>query len=96
VEVEISTGKPYSDEKNDGYFIRHFDDSLKNNELIWHRDKKNRQITVLNGDDWKFQYDNSLPFVLNIGDIICVPAEIYHRLIKGTTALSLKIEEIEE
>lgn len=94
--MEVSIGNPYSDIQNDDLFIRYFDDQLNDNELIWHRDKRNREVTVLEGMNWKFQYDNSLPFVLNVGDIIRVPAETYHRLIKGTTALSLKIKEIEE
>lgn len=94
--MEVSIGNPYSDIQNDDLFIRYFDDQLNDNELIWHRDKRNREVTVLEGMNWKFQYDNSLPFVLKVGDIIRVPAETYHRLIKGTTALSLKIKEIEE
>jgi quercetin dioxygenase-like cupin family protein len=96
VVVEVFTGKPYNDILNEGYFIRNFDNLLNSDELIWHRDKKNREVTVLEGNNWKFQYDNCLPFVLFKGDTIRVPAEIYHRLIKGTTALSLKIKEIEE
>lgn len=85
---------PYNDVQKNNFFIRTFDENLIDHELIWHRDKKNREITVLNGMNWKFQYDNSLPFILKIGDRIHVPAETYHRLIKGTTALSLKIIEL--
>jgi hypothetical protein len=96
VVVEVSTGNPYSDDFSIDYFVRHFDNNLSNDELIWHRDKENREITVLEGKNWSFQYDNSLPFELKVGDTIRVPAEIYHRLIKGTTALSLKIKELKE
>jgi len=87
---------PYKDVQKTDFFLRKFDNNINQNELIWHRDKKNREVTVLNGMNWKFQYDNSLPFILRIGDTFRVPAETYHRLIKGTTALLLKIKELEE
>ena len=87
---------PYNDVQKTDFFLREFDNNINQNELIWHRDKKNREVTVLNGMNWKFQYDNSLPFILRIGDTFRVPAETYHRLIKGTTALLLKIKELEE
>lgn len=88
--------KPYNDidDVTSGHFIRNFGVRLSGNELVWHRDKKDRIVEVLEGENWRFQYDNSLPFELKIGDIICVPAETYHRLLKGTTALSLKIKEL--
>lgn len=87
---------PYDDMQKNDFFLRKFDNNINQNELIWHRDRKNREVTVLNGMNWKFQYDNSLPFILRIGDTFRVPAETYHRLIKGTTALLLKIKELEE
>jgi hypothetical protein len=40
--------------------------------------------------DWKFQYDNDLPVDLSNKKLF-IPKETYHRLIKGTGDLTLKI-----
>jgi len=47
---------------------------------------------VLNKNDWKFQFDNKLPQKLEIDSVIKIKKEEYHRLIKGTSPLSLEIE----
>lgn len=92
--AETSTGKPYKDAPlESNRFLRKFFESVDSSELIWHRDKKNRTIKVLEGNDWMFQYDNSLPFVLEKNKTYTVQAETFHRLIKGTGNLILEIEE---
>jgi hypothetical protein len=48
---------------------------------------------VIDGNDWKFQYDNELPISINKGDIIHVNKYEYHRIIKGSSDLIIKIEE---
>ena len=92
--VEISTGKPYSDQLNlfDNGFVRTFDD-VDNDELVWHRDHKTRSFKVLICDGWKFQKDNELPFELQPGNVIKIEKGIYHRLHKGNGQLKIEIEE---
>lgn len=89
--------KPYIDEKiSERVWIRSFDHVVvQSDEFVWHRDKQDRVVTVLEGEGWQFQFDNEIPIQLNSGDVIKVPKQIYHRIIVGSTPLKLKIEEVE-
>ena len=85
---------PYRDDRLDvNQFIRVFEENIDDEELIWHRDRKNRVIKVLSGSDWKLQYDNELPFVMKMNEIYEIEAEQYHRVIKGKDKLVLEIRE---
>ena len=53
--------KPYTQTYDNGVIIRQFDEDVNDDELIWHRDKRTREITILEGDGWKLQLDNQLP-----------------------------------
>lgn len=86
VEV-IIFGKPYIDEGN----IRTFDCNANDNEYVWHRDKENREVEILEGQGWQFQYDKTLPFLLTKGLKVTIPKGEYHRLIKGYDTLKLRI-----
>lgn len=89
--------KPYIDEKiNNSSFLRTFRHNIPNKELIWHRDKKNRIVTILEGDDWEIQFDNQLPKKLFKNDKFLIPANIFHRIKLGKTDLKIKIEEFED
>ena len=85
---------PYTDEKlNNKSFLRTFSKDVLSEELVWHRDKSNRIVTVLEGEGWKIQLDNEFPRVLKVGEEIVIPAYTFHRIKRGTTDLKLKIEE---
>jgi hypothetical protein len=86
---------PYKDTHMcENKWIRVFDFLASDfSEFVWHRDRKDRLITVLEGTGWKFQLDNELPKNINSNDTIFVPKMIYHRLIPGTTNLVIQIEE---
>ncbi len=93
--VETSTGKPYNDKPLDiGRFLRKFDKNIDPSELIWHRDKRTRIITVMGGEEWKLQYDNQLPITLEKNKQYKIEKESYHRIIKGNGTLVLEIEEL--
>lgn len=85
--------KPYSQIKKGREIIRTFDESIDGHELVWHRDKKDRVVQVLEGSGWWFQLDNSLPLELKVGTELEIPKETYHRVIKGDTPLKIKIIE---
>jgi len=88
--------EPYIDEKlNNSSFSRTFKHDVLSEELVWHRDRKDRFIEVLEGTGWEIQFDNNLPKVLNKGDQFFIPSEFYHRIKRGTTDLKLKIEELD-
>lgn len=77
-------------------FIRVFNPKnilLNESELEWHRDKKNREIKIIQSGGWKFQLDNHLPMQLRSGQVIKIKAEQFHRVIKGNSDLILLIKE---
>ena len=85
--------KPYKQNHFSNVIIREFDLDISHKELVWHRDKRDRLVEVLEGEGWEFQYDNDLPFVLEKGDMIVIPKETYHRVKKGNSKLVIKIIE---
>ena len=85
---------PYIDERNSSkQFVRVFSEQVNNDELIWHRDRKDREVKVLDGVDWKLQYDNELPFIMRKDETYSIKAEQYHRILKGKDKLVLEITE---
>jgi hypothetical protein len=85
--------KPYDEvELSDTEFIRTFSESLNNEELKWHWDEEDRIIEPLHETDWMFQFDNQLP--IKIEGVIEVKKGVWHRLIKGTSEIKLKIKKI--
>jgi hypothetical protein len=78
---------------NDKKFKRVFSSDVSEKELVWHRDKENRLVEVLEDTDWYFQMDNQLPISLKKGVTFEIPKETFHRVIKGTTDLNILIEE---
>jgi len=85
--------KPYTDiEVTDEYIIREFGDNIDPIELMWHRDDEDRLVEIIDETDWKLQLDNSLPTSLK--GRIFIPKHEWHRAIKGTGKLRLKIHKI--
>ena len=77
-------------------FVRVF--SQEDKEFMdWHRDEKERHVTVLyceKGSNWKFQYDNKLPFCIDQNSNFSIGKEEYHRIICGAGVIVLYIKEI--
>ena len=84
---------PYTDELREDYKVRTFSDDVSDDELIWHRDMNDREISVVEGVDWKLQMDNQLPENLQKGKLYNINKMEFHRLIKGAGALKIKIWE---
>jgi len=88
------SGRPYKQFTiSQNVYIRIFPRNTGLHELVWHRDRKTRQITVLEGNKWLFQRDNELPFELTDGHVFEIEKGHYHRLLKGDGELFLKIIE---
>jgi quercetin dioxygenase-like cupin family protein len=85
--------KPYTQIINGNKILREFAHDTDSHELVWHRDKKDRIVRVLEGNGWKFQLDNMLPILLHEGQEIFIPKETFHRVIKGTNTLKIEITE---
>ena len=75
----------------DSFDTRVFSNKVNKLELVWHKDKEDRNIEILEGKDWKMQFDNELPFELVKGDHIFIKRHRIHRIHKGTTDLKIKI-----
>lgn len=85
---------PYLDlEMMDGTVHRYFDEDVDEWDLVWHRDERDRKITVTECLGWSIQFDNEMPFDLLEGDEVYIKAMEYHRLIKGVGPLQLIIHE---
>ena len=84
---------PYQQVTQDNIKTRKFTLDVDSEELVWHRDEKDRHVTILEGEGWEFQLDNELPLELKKGDCIFIPNQAYHRIIKGTTDLVIHIQE---
>ena len=92
--VEIFTGNPFSDSfVSENRFKRVFDEQVDNSELIWHKDKEDRVIYVIESNSWKIQYDNQLPIDLVNGNTYYVKKENYHRVHKGKGNLVIEIQQ---
>jgi hypothetical protein len=79
----------YSDLELEEYVIRTFDESINPIELKWHRDDEDRSVVAIEKTDWMIQLENKLPQSLNSPVFISMGE--WHRLIKGTHELKVKI-----
>ena len=85
---------PFEEEKIDQYnFIRTFSADVDEMDLIWHADKENRIITVLEGNGWKFQFDEELPIEMTEGLSISIFKGRIHRVIKGHGQLKMELQK---
>ena len=73
---------------------RTFDPKIDNSEYVWHRDNEDREVEILEGEGWQFQYDGCLPYLLEKGMIFEIKKGEYHRLIRGVTPLKCRIIKI--
>ena len=62
--------------------------------LAGHRDRENRLVEVLEGDNWYLQIDDELPKRLTVGEKYYIPVGVYHRVIKGNGELKVLITEM--
>ena len=86
--------KPYKEKiVNENTLLRLFPSDVNNIDLKWHRDRQNRIIEVIHSNGWLFQRDDSVPTLLSTGDILEVNANEWHRIIKGSGDLIVKIIE---
>ena len=89
----MDTGRPYIDsEITEEYIIREFDESIDPVELLWHRDDEDRFIEPINPNDWLVQFENELP--ISIDKPIFIPRHTWHRTIKGSGPLVIKIKKL--
>lgn len=76
--------------------IRTFKQDVSNEELVWHRDARDRHVKILQSSGWFFQMDDQLPFALKPGDQVVIPKATWHRIIRKNCSEDLVVEITEE
>ena len=85
---------PFEEEQiNENTFIRTFSADVDEMELIWHEDRENRVIKVLEGNGWKFQFDEELPIEMTKGLSISIFKGRIHRVKKGHGQLKIELQK---
>lgn len=85
--------KPYLENKiSENIYLRIFKFDINPYHLKWHTDSEDRIVEVIKNINWKFQFDDELPFILK--ENIYIKKNIWHRIIKGDDELILKITKI--
>ncbi len=80
---------PFQETKlSDNEFIRVFNQDTDSGEYMWHRDREDRIVESIGETDWMIQIDNELPKVISK---VFIPMGVYHRVIKGTGDLKIKL-----
>ena len=83
---------PFEEQQVDSQlFIREFSANVDEMELIWHTDREDRVVSVIEGNKWKFQFDEQLPFEMMDDIDIFIPKGVIHRVIKGKGPLKIKV-----
>jgi hypothetical protein len=85
---------PFEEVKENGIKTRLFKENINTNELKWHFDKQDRKVKVVKSNNWMLQMDNDIPKPLKEGQTIFIPKGVYHRVIKGSGDLIVKIKEL--
>lgn len=84
---------PFQENKlNDNTFIREFKQDTDSGDYMWHRDREDRIIESIDETDWMIQIDNELP--KKIEEKVFIPMGVYHRVIKGTGDLKIKLTKL--
>jgi hypothetical protein len=84
--------KPYKEEFIDGWFYRTFTEETAKSEMVWHRDREDRLVEAVVPTDWLIQMEDSLQ--VPIKGQIFVPMGAWHRAIKGSGELKIRIKKL--
>ena len=82
---------PFNQHFDKEKLIRVFSEDIDPSELIWHQDREDRTIKVIEANGWGYQLDNQLPLPLEDGQELFIPKMMYHRVIKGTGSLVVEV-----
>lgn len=92
--MSLGGNEPFEDKYlGSNALIRTFFVNEADTSFDWHRDDEDRIVEVLEGKGWKFQRDNCLPELVNPGDRINISKHEWHRIIKGSSNLVVKIKK---
>ena len=89
----MNTPRPYKEKRTKDFILREFNEKLNSNDLIWHQDKYDRVVEVIEDGGWSLQLQEGLPFRMISGQNYFIPSKTWHRIIKGVGPLKIKIKE---
>ena len=89
----METPHPYRQRVVGDSILREFRSDTRSDDLIWHQDKKDRRVSVIEGNGWKLQLEKGLPIPLIEGNTYSIPAKTWHRIVRGNGRLVIKIQE---
>jgi len=85
--------RPYQENQTEeNEYIRTFEDITDPTEFKWHRDLEDRIVEPIGETDWMVQLENQLPQKLE--GRVFIPMKMWHRLIKGTGDLRIKLTKL--
>ncbi len=84
---------PFLETKKNNIYYRTFNKNTNDHDLKWHTDNEDRIIVSENKTDWMIQFDNELPIPITENKPIFIKKDRYHRLIKGSDDLTLKLKK---
>jgi len=85
---------PFIEQLKDGFYVRTFSSDLSEMELKWHFDEEDRIVVCEYETDWLFQMDDELPVKIKKNTPIHIPEGVYHRIIKGSGDLMVKVKKL--
>ena len=77
-----------------GMFLRTFKEGVDSEEMIWHRDKEDRKVAILESNGWMIQMDDGVPVEMKPEGFFFIPKNTWHRVIKGKGDLKIIIEKL--
>lgn len=85
---------PFEEIKEGEFFVREFSKDVLSEELVWHRDREDRYVKIVQAGGWLFQMDNELPVELKNNQEIFIPKLTWHRVKRGSENLIIKIKKV--
>lgn len=85
---------PFKETKttNPNVVIREFSPDTISEDLIWHRDREDRILEIIEPGNWWFQFDNEIPIALKKKTKLFIKAKTWHRVIKrGNKPLIVRV-----
>jgi len=53
--------RPYQELKSFDHIHRRFTQDIDEQELVWHRDENDREVTIIGETNWMFQFEDEIP-----------------------------------
>ena len=85
---------PFQQETEGNVIKRTFSPDVESSELVWHQDLNDRVVTIIESGGWQFQREDELPIKLMNEQVLFIPKNSWHRVIKGMNKLVVYIEEL--